>query len=181
MRSDIVPDILHSVGFRGDLGPCRLPDSGVEGNGVDKLGGRNHRLSVVDSVRHISDRSNASRLIGSDVMLIVSHNDHIVAEDSLLPEVVETVVLVRRIVVDGKEQVVVPARDGQLPDKLDVSLAVVLRQLLKVNIDSVNPVGRCLADQLIDQVRSCREGIKKFSGIVAGELPEAVDQPERGR
>lgn len=85
-------------------------------------------------------------------MLVVSHDDHVVCHHALFCPVIVGRIRLGHVVVHGQHQIVAPALDGQLPDKLDEMDAGLTAQLLEIHVDAVQTVLDRLGNELGDQI-----------------------------
>ena len=71
-------------------------------------------------------------------MLVISHNNDIIRNNSLLFTVVLHIVSLRNIVIDRQHDSILPASHRQFPDKLDIVFSALIRNLLEIYVNTVN-------------------------------------------
>ena len=116
--------------------------------------GRHLRHRIGDPVLHKVDRRHGTRRLTVLMMLVISHNDHIIRHDPLFFSVVVIGIAHRHIVVHRKHDAVLPAGNREFPDKLHKRFSSIQTDILKVDVDTVQPVLQCRPDQAVDQMLS---------------------------
>ena len=95
---------LHSDGIASDLAfVIGSPNSGIERNRIDNLLSRNFFYGLEDTSFHIVDAGNRPRCGRRCPVLVISHDNHIIHNISLLLTVVETGYRSKCVVVNGKD------------------------------------------------------------------------------
>ena len=168
---------LHSNRLPDYFRTCRFPDSRIERYSVDQLLGRHIFQSTGYPAFHIVNAGHGACFPAASPVLIISHKDHIIRINSLLPPVIPDSAAGNRIVVHGKHDPVFPAFDGKFPDKFHKMFSGPLVDLFKVYIQSVNSVIQYLLHQIPDQVLSCRRRGKDRIPVhlfrkIIGERPD---------
>ena len=118
-------------GFRRNILSLLMPQAGVKGHAADEPLLRYLGKSIFDAFPDIADGGDGSGLPAC-VMLVISHENHVIRHNPLFFYVVERIVGGRDIVVDRKHQSLFAAGHGQLTDELYVMNSGGSRQALEI-------------------------------------------------
>ena len=98
LDNGVVLRLIHTDCFTGYISPCGPPQSGIKRNGIDHTFSRNLIQCILDSLFHPWKRCHRTGF-RSYIMLVISHDDHIIYNPSLLSPVIMACEILRNRVI----------------------------------------------------------------------------------